>query len=58
MICFGFYDVVRFLRVRNFDVVKAKDLYSKYLKWRDEFKVEKIVKVRVSLYFDTNVHKF
>ena len=58
MICFAFYDDVRFLRVRDFDLVKAKDLYSKYLKWREEFEVDKIVKVSVSLYCDTDVQKF
>ncbi|PSS04056.1 Phosphatidylinositol/phosphatidylcholine transfer protein [Actinidia chinensis var. chinensis] len=39
-----YHTLLRFLRVRDFDVVKAKDLYLNYLKWRDEFKVDKIVK--------------
>ncbi|XP_057511012.1 phosphatidylinositol/phosphatidylcholine transfer protein SFH11-like isoform X2 [Actinidia eriantha] len=39
-----YHTLLRFLRVRDFDLVKAKDLYSKYLKWREEFEVDKIVK--------------
>ncbi|KAL6994723.1 hypothetical protein U1Q18_045734 [Sarracenia purpurea var. burkii] len=39
-----YVSVARFLRVRDFDMMKAKDLFSKYLKWREEFEVDRIAK--------------
>ncbi|XP_012843174.1 PREDICTED: phosphatidylinositol/phosphatidylcholine transfer protein SFH11, partial [Erythranthe guttata] len=34
----------RFLRMRDFDVAKAKDMFVQYIKWRDEFGVDAISK--------------
>ncbi|CAL5324562.1 unnamed protein product [Camellia sinensis] len=33
-----------FLRMRDFDLMKAKDMFLQYLKWREEFEVDTIVK--------------
>nr|DAD18522.1 TPA_asm: hypothetical protein HUJ06_019985 [Nelumbo nucifera] len=39
-----YHTLLRFLRVKNFDKLKAKDLYLKMLKWRDDFGVDAIAK--------------
>ncbi|CAL5391072.1 unnamed protein product [Camellia sinensis] len=33
-----------FLRMRDFDLMKAKDMFLQYLKWREELEVDTIVK--------------
>ncbi|KAB5564080.1 hypothetical protein DKX38_004134 [Salix brachista] len=38
--------LVRFLRMRDFDLSKAKDTFVKYLKWREEYGVDAILKVK------------
>ena len=37
---------VRFLRVRDFDLSKAKDTFVQYLGWREEYGVDEILKVK------------
>lgn len=36
----------RFLRMRDFDLSKAKDEFLNYLNWRESFGVDKISKVQ------------
>ncbi|KAA8521389.1 hypothetical protein F0562_012049 [Nyssa sinensis] len=39
-----YHTLLRFLRMRDFDLTKAKDMFLKYLKWREEFGVDAIPK--------------
>ncbi|GMP79432.1 hypothetical protein CsSME_00034982 [Camellia sinensis var. sinensis] len=39
-----YHTLLRFLRMRDFDLMKAKDMFLQYLKWREEFEVDTIVK--------------
>ncbi|XP_074268819.1 phosphatidylinositol/phosphatidylcholine transfer protein SFH11-like [Silene latifolia] len=39
-----FHTLLRFLRMRGYDVLKAKDSFLKCLKWREEFGVYKLAK--------------
>ncbi|KAF6175395.1 hypothetical protein GIB67_036486 [Kingdonia uniflora] len=39
-----YYTLLRFLRMRAFDQQKAKDKYLKMLKWREDYKVDVLVK--------------
>ncbi|KAL7160382.1 hypothetical protein ABFS83_01G091400 [Erythranthe nasuta] len=39
-----YHTLLRFLRMRDFDVAKAKDMFVQYIKWRDEFGVDAISK--------------
>lgn len=39
----------RFLRMRDFDLMKAKDMFLQYLKWREEFHVDAIAKVKFKI---------
>lgn len=39
----------RFLRMRDFDILKAKTMFLNYLKWREEFRVDTISKVNFYL---------
>ncbi|KAL2472496.1 Phosphatidylinositol/phosphatidylcholine transfer protein SFH11 [Abeliophyllum distichum] len=41
---FDYHTLLRFLRMRDFDLMKAKDMFLQYLKWREEFRVDAIVK--------------
>lgn len=36
----------RFLRMRDFDFTKAKDAFLSYLKWREDYMVDAIPKVK------------
>ncbi|XAR54953.1 hypothetical protein NMG60_11030303 [Bertholletia excelsa] len=38
------HTLLRFLRMRDFDLIQAKDMFLNYLKWREEFGVDVIVK--------------
>ena len=40
---FDNYDYLRFLRARKFDLEKTIEMFSKYIKWRVEFEVDKIL---------------
>lgn len=45
----------RFLRMRDFDFTKAKDAFLSYLKWREDYMVDAIPKVKdFELYFPTD----
>lgn len=46
---FLFLDDCRFLRMRDFDLMKAKEMFLNYLKWRDEYGVDLISKVKSEL---------
>ncbi|KAJ6704115.1 PHOSPHATIDYLINOSITOL/PHOSPHATIDYLCHOLINE TRANSFER PROTEIN SFH11 [Salix viminalis] len=39
-----YHTLLRFLRMRDFDISKAKDTFVKYLKWREEYGVDTILK--------------
>ncbi|KAL7165092.1 hypothetical protein ACSBR2_040884 [Camellia fascicularis] len=39
-----YHTLLRFWRMRDFDLMKAKDMFLQYLKWREEFEVDMIVK--------------
>ncbi|KAL9246830.1 hypothetical protein vseg_020321 [Gypsophila vaccaria] len=39
-----YHTLLRFLRMRDYDILKAKDSFLKYLKWREEFGVDTIFK--------------
>ncbi|KAH9607132.1 hypothetical protein KSS87_005060 [Heliosperma pusillum] len=39
-----YHTLLRFVRMRDYDVVKAKDSFLKYLKWREEYGVDAIFK--------------
>ncbi|KAG5248844.1 phosphatidylinositol/phosphatidylcholine transfer protein [Salix suchowensis] len=39
-----YHTLLRFLRMRDFDLSKAKDTFVKYLKWREEYGVDAILK--------------
>ncbi|XP_065862243.1 phosphatidylinositol/phosphatidylcholine transfer protein SFH11 [Euphorbia lathyris] len=39
-----YHTLLRFLRMRDFDLSKAKDMFVNYLKWRDDYKVDAIPK--------------
>ncbi|KAK6137574.1 hypothetical protein DH2020_028678 [Rehmannia glutinosa] len=41
---FDYHTLLRFLRMRDFDLMKAKDMFMKYIKWREEFGVDAISK--------------
>ncbi|CAI9784454.1 unnamed protein product [Fraxinus pennsylvanica] len=41
---FDYHTLLRFLRMRDFDLMKAKDMFLQYLKWREEFHVDAIAK--------------
>ncbi|KAK9716388.1 hypothetical protein RND81_06G229400 [Saponaria officinalis] len=43
-ILIDFHTLLRFLRMRDYDILKAKDSFLKYLKWREEFGVDAIFK--------------
>ncbi len=36
----------RFLRMRDFDISKSRDMFVNYLKWREDFGVDAIPKVQ------------
>ena len=44
-----FFCDFRFLRMRDFDILKAKTMFLNYLKWREEFRVDTISKVNFYL---------
>lgn len=47
---------VRFLRMRDFDLAKAKEAFLTYLKWREDYKVDAIPKVnQISTCLDDHV---
>ncbi|XP_027361995.1 phosphatidylinositol/phosphatidylcholine transfer protein SFH11 [Abrus precatorius] len=37
-----YHTLLRFLRMRDFDMPKSKDMFQNYLKWRKEFRVDKL----------------
>ncbi|XP_056687822.1 phosphatidylinositol/phosphatidylcholine transfer protein SFH11 [Spinacia oleracea] len=39
-----FHTLLRFLHMRDYDIMKAKDSFIKHLKWREEFGVDAIAK--------------
>ncbi|XP_055819458.1 phosphatidylinositol/phosphatidylcholine transfer protein SFH11 [Solanum dulcamara] len=39
-----YHTLLRFLRMRDYDLAKAKNMYLNYLKWREEFHVDEISK--------------
>ncbi|XP_059645604.1 phosphatidylinositol/phosphatidylcholine transfer protein SFH11 isoform X2 [Cornus florida] len=39
-----YHTLLRFLRMRDFDLTNAKEMFLKYLKWREEFGVDAIPK--------------
>ncbi|XP_002266497.2 phosphatidylinositol/phosphatidylcholine transfer protein SFH11 isoform X2 [Vitis vinifera] len=39
-----YHTLLRFLRMRDFDILKAKTMFLNYLKWREEFRVDTISK--------------
>ncbi|CAN0908501.1 Phosphatidylinositol/phosphatidylcholine transfer protein SFH11, partial [Linum grandiflorum] len=39
-----YHTLLRFLRMRDFDIPKAKDMFVSYLKWREEYRVDAIAK--------------
>ncbi|XP_020534279.1 phosphatidylinositol/phosphatidylcholine transfer protein SFH11 isoform X2 [Jatropha curcas] len=39
-----YHTLLRFLRMRDFDLSKAKDMYANYLKWREDYRVDAIPK--------------
>ncbi|PIN24753.1 Phosphatidylinositol transfer protein SEC14 [Handroanthus impetiginosus] len=41
---FDYHTLLRFLRMRDFDMAKAKDMFMQYIKWRQEFGVDVITK--------------
>ncbi|KAL2237993.1 UNVERIFIED_CONTAM: Phosphatidylinositol/phosphatidylcholine transfer protein SFH11 [Sesamum indicum] len=41
---FDYHTLLRFLRMRDFDVMKARDMFVQYIKWREEFSVDTICK--------------
>ena len=40
---FDNYDYLRFLRARKFDLKKTFEMFDKYIKWRIEYEVDKIL---------------
>ncbi|KAF8019334.1 hypothetical protein BT93_G0112 [Corymbia citriodora subsp. variegata] len=40
----NYHTLLRFLRMRDFDIPKAKDIFLNYLKWREDYGVEAIPK--------------
>lgn len=46
------FPVFRFLRMRDFDVPKAKEVFLNYLKWREDYGVEAIAKATLSILFN------
>ncbi|CAK9160144.1 unnamed protein product [Ilex paraguariensis] len=45
------HTLLRFLRMRDFDLIKAKEAFLNYLKWRKEFRVDAIIKVNANSVF-------
>ncbi|CAI9095822.1 OLC1v1031845C2 [Oldenlandia corymbosa var. corymbosa] len=41
---YDYHTLLRYLRMRDFDQTKAKDMFLNYLKWREEFGVEALIK--------------
>nr|GMD95960.1 phosphatidylinositol/phosphatidylcholine transfer protein SFH11 [Ipomoea batatas] len=41
---FDYHTLLRFLRMRDYDMVKAREMFLNYLKWREEFRVDAICK--------------
>nr|GMD94249.1 phosphatidylinositol/phosphatidylcholine transfer protein SFH11 [Ipomoea batatas] len=41
---FDYHTLLRFLRMRDYDMVKAREMFLNYLKWREEFRVDAIYK--------------
>ncbi|KAL8539776.1 hypothetical protein ACS0TY_001399 [Phlomoides rotata] len=41
---FDYHTLLRFLRMRDFDLMKAKEMLVQYIKWREEFGVDAIFK--------------
>lgn len=40
--------------MRDFDLVRAKDMFMQYIKWREEFRVDAIYKViKLTLFYMT-----
>ncbi|EXC28302.1 Sec14 cytosolic factor [Morus notabilis] len=39
-----YHTLLRFLRMRDFDIAKAKEMFLNYLKWREDYGVDKIPK--------------
>ncbi|XP_050942437.1 phosphatidylinositol/phosphatidylcholine transfer protein SFH11 isoform X3 [Cucumis melo] len=39
-----YHTLLRFLRMRDFDIEAAKDMFSKFIKWREDFKTDTISK--------------
>ncbi|KAF3681146.1 Phosphatidylinositol/phosphatidylcholine transfer protein SFH11 [Capsicum annuum] len=39
-----YHTLLRFLRMRDYDLTKAKNMYLNYLKWREEFNVDELSK--------------
>ncbi|CAI0413287.1 unnamed protein product [Linum tenue] len=39
-----YHTLLRFLRMRDFDIPKAKDMFVNYIKWREEYRVDAIAK--------------
>ncbi|KAL0329554.1 UNVERIFIED_CONTAM: Phosphatidylinositol/phosphatidylcholine transfer protein SFH11 [Sesamum radiatum] len=41
---YDYHTLLRFLRMRDFDVTRARDMFVQYIKWREEFGVDTICK--------------
>ncbi|KAI3468938.1 hypothetical protein Pfo_025601 [Paulownia fortunei] len=41
---FDYHTLLRFLRMRDFDLMKAKDMFMQYINWREEFGVDAMSK--------------
>ncbi|XP_061357779.1 phosphatidylinositol/phosphatidylcholine transfer protein SFH11 [Gastrolobium bilobum] len=39
-----YHTLLRFLRMRDFDMSKSKDMFQHYLKWREDFQVDTLAK--------------
>ncbi|MCD9645852.1 hypothetical protein HAX54_035151 [Datura stramonium] len=39
-----YHTLLRFLRMRDYDLTKAKNMYLNYLRWREEFRVDELSK--------------
>ncbi|CAN1174604.1 Phosphatidylinositol/phosphatidylcholine transfer protein SFH11 [Linum perenne] len=58
-----YHTLLRFLRMRDFDIPKAKDMFVNYIKWREEYRVDAIAKefkfeeiVEVKKYYPNGFH--
>ncbi|XP_057977362.1 phosphatidylinositol/phosphatidylcholine transfer protein SFH11 isoform X2 [Malania oleifera] len=58
-----YHTLLRFLRMRDYDLARSKDMFLKYLKWREDFRVDAIPKelnfkeyVEVKKYYPHGFH--